>query len=76
MQQAQPWITATAGVAVVVVWASSLVVGAIENDWTPLTITTPVMLLFGSYAFGVSVIRRQRNGNGDSDMEDRWSGLP
>jgi hypothetical protein len=72
--QAQPWVTAIAAIAVVLVWGASLVVGAIENDWTPLTITTPVMLLFGSYAFGVTVIRRQRNG--DNDMEDRWSGLP
>lgn len=63
---APPWVTALAAISVVVVWCAAMVVGALTGDWTALTVTTPVMLLFGGFAFGVQIIRRQepRNGNG------------
>lgn len=38
-------------------WLTSLVVGAAQHDWTPLTITTPVMLLLAGYAFGIKITR-------------------
>lgn len=55
--------TIVAGV-VTVGWLIALLVGAYAHDYTALTITTPVMLIAAGYAFGISVISRQRNGNG------------
>lgn len=81
MPPAQPWVTASAGLAVTFGWLFTLGVGAFEHDWTAATITTPVMLLFGSYAFGALSIRRQRlhelpeHGDREED-DDRWSHLP
>jgi hydrogenase/urease accessory protein HupE len=47
-------------VTVLVAWFTSLIVGAIEMDWTALTVTTPVMMLLAGYAFGIKIIQRQK----------------
>ncbi len=38
-------------------WLGSLVIGAISNNFVPLTITTPVMLLLAGYVFGVRIVK-------------------
>lgn len=57
---ASAWVTNAVALTVAVAWLTSLSVGAIEEDWTALTITTPVMLLLAGYAFGVKIIQRQQ----------------
>lgn len=65
---APPWVTGVAAIAVVLAWLAALTIGALEQDWTPLTITTPVMMLLGGYAFGIQIIHRQsaKAENGES----------
>jgi hypothetical protein len=58
---ADPRLIAFVAAAVVVGWLASFAIGAVQQNWTPLTITTPVMLILAGYAFG---IRLTRNGNG------------
>jgi hypothetical protein len=45
-----------------VAWLAALAIGAIQHDWTALTITTPVMIPLASYAFGIKWVTRQING--------------
>ena len=53
----QTWITGGVSVAILVGWLSSFIIGYTQEDWTPLTVTTPVMLLLAGYAFGVKIIK-------------------
>jgi predicted RND superfamily exporter protein len=71
---APTWVTNAVALVVAVAWLTSLLVGALEKDWTALTITTPVMLLLAGYAFGIKIIQRQQP---ESPKEqERWSHLP
>jgi hypothetical protein len=38
-------------------WLASLALGSIQRNWTPLTVTTPVMLVLAGYAFGIRLTR-------------------
>lgn len=42
---------------VLVAWLASLGIGAVQQSWVPLEVTTPVMLLLAGYVFGVSITR-------------------
>lgn len=53
-----PWITNLVVVVVASVWTVSLLVGFLQENYTPFTITTPVMLVLAGYAFGVRLIKR------------------
>lgn len=38
--------------------------GYVDHDYTPLTVTTPVMLVLAGYAFGVrQILGKKSNGN-------------
>lgn len=39
-------------------WLVSLGYAVAKGDFTPLSVTTPVMLLLAGYAFGVSITRK------------------
>ncbi len=56
-------LTIPVGIAVVSVWAFSAFAGFLTSNYTPLTITTPVMVILAGYAFGLNVTRG-RNENG------------
>jgi hypothetical protein len=64
----QSLIAAVAG-AVILGWLFSLGIGAVQENWTPLTITTPVMLILAGYAFGIR-LTRSSNGNGKEDRHE------
>jgi len=55
-------IIAIVAIATVLGWLGSLAIGALEQNWTPLSITTPVMLILAGYAFGIRITRS----NGDT----------
>ena len=57
-------LTIPVAVFVLLGWAGSLVVALLRHDYTPLTITMPLMLMLAGWVFGVSVVRR---GTGDGD---------
>lgn len=57
-------LTYPAGIAVMIVWAFSAIGGFFTGDWTPLTITTPVMLILAGYAFGIKITRGGKDSNG------------
>lgn len=61
---APPWVTALAAITVVVMALGTLAYGAGTDDWTPLTLVMPAVMLFLGFAFGIKIIRRQVNGNG------------
>lgn len=61
---APPWVTALAAVTVVVMALGALAYGVGTDDWTPLTLVMPAVMLFLGFAFGIKIIRRQVNGNG------------
>lgn len=67
--QPTAFLTNLTAIVVASVWFGSLGIGALEQDWTPLTITTPVMFLLAGYAFGIQVIKRQKNGNGHDERK-------
>lgn len=71
---APTWVTAAVAVTVAAAWFAALLIGAFEEDWTALTITTPVMLLLAGYAFGVKIIQRQQPET--KQEQERWSHLP
>ena len=65
-------VIAIVAVATVFGWLGSLGIGAIEQNWTPLSITTPVMLILAGYAFGIRITRanggaRDNSGEGRSE---------
>lgn len=74
--QPTAFLTNLTGVVVMVGWLGSIGIGAVEHDFTLPTITTPVMFLLAGYAFGIQVIKRQKNGhdegNGRTGGEGRW----
>lgn len=71
--QPSTFLTNLTGLVIASVWIGALLIGAFEQDWTPLTITTPVMFLLAGFAFGVQVIRRQKNGASEERKGERWS---
>lgn len=62
------WVTNTFAVVILGVWAASFVVGALADDYSALTITTPVLFLAGGFAFSVKYITH-RSGNGDGPAD-------
>lgn len=44
-------------------WAASLVAGFVTGAYTPLTVTTPVMLMLAGYVFGVGIVKSKENGS-------------
>lgn len=62
---APSWVSNLVAVVVVIVWTASLFVGFLQENYTPLTVTTPVMLVLTGYAFGLKIINREvKNGGG------------
>lgn len=55
-------LTYPVGIVVVTVWTISVIGGFITKDFTPLTITTPVMLILAGYAFGLTITKGGKNG--------------
>jgi len=47
---------------VLAAWSATLVGALITNQYTPLTITTPVMLMLAGYVFGVGIVKSKENG--------------
>lgn len=43
-------------------WAASLLAAFLTGSFTPLTITTPLMLMLAGYVFGVNIARKDSNG--------------
>jgi hypothetical protein len=56
---APTWVTALVSLCISGVWTASLLIGFLQQNYTPLTVTTPVMLVLAGYAFGVKIINRQ-----------------
>lgn len=53
--------------AVLLVWMAAAVYSFLSDQYAPLTITTPVMLVLAGYVFGfrsISKALEPRNGNG------------
>lgn len=50
-------LTIPVALVVMIAWISSLGIGALTNNFVPLTITTPVMLLLAGYVFGVQIVK-------------------
>lgn len=53
-------------------WLFSLGVGSIQQNWTPLTIITPALLLAAGYVFGIQITRPEPPGEhreADKDHE-------
>jgi hypothetical protein len=48
----------------------SLGIGAVQQNWEPLTITTPVMLLVAGYSFGISITRVTDSGKHQGDFDE------
>ena len=45
-------------ILILVAWSVSLVDAVLYNQFTPLTLTMPLMLIFGGFMFGSSIVRR------------------
>ena len=45
-------------ILILVAWSVSLVDAVLYNQFTPLTLTMPLMLIFGGFLFGSSIVRR------------------
>lgn len=46
-------------------WCVSLVDAVLYNQFTPLTVVTPVMLVFAGFLFGSSIVRRALRDQGE-----------
>ena len=46
-------------------WLFSFAIGAIQKNWEPLTVTTPVMLILAGYAFGIKITRATNDNRDD-----------
>ena len=57
------WVTALASLLVVAMALSALIFGAFTDEWEPLTLVMPSVMLFLGFAFGIRIIRRQTNGH-------------
>jgi hypothetical protein len=44
-------------IVVCIAWLVSLYSAAVKNEYAPLTITTPAMLMLLGYVFGVSIVK-------------------
>lgn len=42
---------------IMIAWLVSLGYAVLSNQFVPLTVTTPAMLLLAGYAFGTSIVR-------------------
>lgn len=60
-------LVAFVALAVCIGWLGSLAIGSLEHNWTPLTITTPVMLVLAGYAFGIRITKQIPQNNGGKD---------
>jgi hypothetical protein len=45
-------------------WAAALVVALLTNQFTALTVTTPLMLMLAGWVFGVSIVRKGSESDG------------
>lgn len=45
-------------ICVLLGWAAALVYGLLTNQFLPLTVTTPLMLLLAGFVFGVNIVNR------------------
>lgn len=44
-------------VVILLGWLFSLAVGALQQNWEPLTVTTPALLLVAGYSFGINITK-------------------
>lgn len=53
-------------ILVAVVWLASIIIGLVLRDFSGARYTTVIMAPAASYLWGVQLIIRSRNGNGDT----------
>ena len=55
-------LTTVIALAVCAVWSVAAVTSLVTQEYTPLTVITPVMLIVAGFLFGLKI---NRNGNGN-----------
>jgi hypothetical protein len=54
-------------IVIAIGWLFSFGVGAIQQNWEPLTVSTPALLLAAGYTFGISITRVEKQPGDDDD---------
>jgi len=62
MAASRDLLTTVIALAVCAVWSIVAVTSLITQEYTPLTVVTPVMLIVSGFLFGLKI---NRNGNGN-----------
>jgi cytochrome c oxidase assembly factor CtaG len=53
---------------ILLVWLFSAIYGSFTHDYEALQLVTPVMLILAGYLFGIEIVRRRKNGNGNGSQ--------